>query len=101
MQYVHAHALHKLSGQLLALSDGSGVPGIVKVATGDDVEMFSDPAGWEGLLDDEQLTGGRTHGAPSHEPPATRIDSRISGRRLAIHHQQPVRFVAQHRGQRA
>lgn len=60
VQLVHAHALHKLSGQLLALADGAGVPGIVKVATGDDVAMFSDPAGWEGLLDGEAERGARS-----------------------------------------
>jgi len=59
VQFVHAHALHKLSGQLLALADDAGVPSIVKVATGDDVAMFSDPKGWEGLLDDNQLDNGR------------------------------------------
>jgi glycosyltransferase involved in cell wall biosynthesis len=59
VQFVHAHALHKLSGQLLALAYGAGVPSIVKVATGDDVAMFSNPKGWEGLLDDEQLDSGR------------------------------------------
>jgi len=59
VQLVHAHALHKLSGQLLALAHSAGVPTIVKVATGDDVAMFSDPAGWQGLLDGEARQGGR------------------------------------------
>ena len=59
VQFVHAHALHKLSGQLLALAADAGVPSIVKVATGDDVAMFNDPKGWEGLLDDERLDSHR------------------------------------------
>ncbi|MFT7462065.1 MAG: glycosyltransferase involved in cell wall biosynthesis [Pseudohongiellaceae bacterium] len=59
IQLVHAHGLHKLSGQLLAMADDAGVPSIVKVATGDDVAMFSDPAGWQGLLDGEAQAGSR------------------------------------------
>lgn len=55
---VHAHALHKLSGQVLALADAAGLPSLVKVATDDDVRMFADPAGWEHLLDGDDTSAG-------------------------------------------
>jgi glycosyltransferase involved in cell wall biosynthesis len=48
---VHCHAMHKLSGQLLALAHESGLPSLVKVATEDDVAMFADPQGWEALVE--------------------------------------------------
>lgn len=54
VQVVHAHALHKLSGQVLALAHASKLPTVVKVATEDDVAMFSDPAGWVQLLDGDE-----------------------------------------------
>jgi len=43
---VHAHALHRFSGLLVARAAESGVPALVKVASADDVEMHADPAGW-------------------------------------------------------
>jgi glycosyltransferase involved in cell wall biosynthesis len=51
---VHAHAMHKLTGQVLALAHADGVPSLVKVATEDDVRMFADPAGWQDLLDGDE-----------------------------------------------
>ncbi|RKY21767.1 MAG: hypothetical protein DRQ55_03220 [Planctomycetota bacterium] len=47
---VHCHAMHKLSGQVLALAHNAGLPTLVKVATEDDVAMFADPRGWERLV---------------------------------------------------
>lgn len=52
VQVVHAHALHKLSGQVLAMAHQARLPTLVKVATEDDVHMFTQPRGWEHLLDD-------------------------------------------------
>lgn len=51
IQLVHCHALHKLSGQVLALAHAAGLPTLVKVATEDDVRMFTEPGRWEQLLD--------------------------------------------------
>lgn len=58
IELVHAHALHKLSGQVLALASAAGLPSLVKVATDDDVRMFADPAGWEHLLDGDDTHAG-------------------------------------------
>lgn len=56
---VHAHALHKLSGQVVALAADAGVPAVVKVATGADVRMFAEPETWADALDgDERRPGG-------------------------------------------
>jgi len=43
---VHAHALHRFSGLLIARAAAAGVPALVKVASADDVEMHADPAAW-------------------------------------------------------
>lgn len=41
VQLVHAHAFHRLSGQMVALARRAGVPSVVKVATAGDVAEFA------------------------------------------------------------
>jgi glycosyltransferase involved in cell wall biosynthesis len=55
---VHAHALHRLSGQVVARAAAAGVPSLVKVASADDVQMHADPAGWNA----EHASAGRRLG---------------------------------------
>ncbi len=57
---VHAHALHKLSGQVVELARKAGKPAVVKVATTEDVEVFSDPAAWEQRIAEQDDEGGGT-----------------------------------------
>jgi glycosyltransferase involved in cell wall biosynthesis len=42
---VHAHAVHKLSGQVVALARREGIPTLVKIATQCDLALFSNPEG--------------------------------------------------------
>ena len=51
---VHAHAVHKLCGQLVALAARDGVPSLVKVATPADIELFAEPRRWQQLVEPEQ-----------------------------------------------
>jgi len=50
---VHAHALHKLTGQVLAHAHQANLPTVVKVATDHDVAMFADTDGWRDLVGDD------------------------------------------------
>ncbi|MCB9896495.1 MAG: glycosyltransferase [Planctomycetes bacterium] len=54
VEIVHAHGMHKLTGQLVAAAVRDGVPALVKVATEDDVRMFADPEAWIGPLDGDE-----------------------------------------------
>lgn len=77
---VHAHALHRFSGLLIARAAAAGVAALVKVASADDVEMHADPAAWNA----HHAAAGR------HLGPARRLALRAAFARLL----RAQRFVA-------
>jgi len=71
---VHAHAVHKLCGQVVALAARDGVPSLVKVATPEDIELFAEPARWRQFTEPEQ--------DPAHYGPRWRWMAALTWRRL-------------------
>ncbi len=71
---VHAHAVHKLCGQVVALAARDDVPSLVKVATPEDIELFAEPDRWRQFIEADQ--------DPAHYGPRWRWMAALTWRRL-------------------